>query len=128
MNTQLTPEQRKKRVETAVKVAGLTVAGILFAPVALLAVGGLIGIIIAGTISLSIIYATPVVAMKLANWRLKMLKAEATKNPVETLQNQYVQKEAALQQLKENIRTFTAQVLFADTFFQTDFYAVLAIC
>lgn len=112
---QITPEQRKQKTENIVKIIGMIIAGIIFAPVALFAIGGLVGIAVCAFLSLGIIYMTPVVARKMANWRLKMLKAESTKNPVETLQNEYVKKEAALAEFKEQLRIFTGQVLtFAD--------------
>lgn len=112
---ELNDQARRKRIETIVKVAGLAVAGFVVAPFVYIAIQGLIGLTIAGFLSLCIIYATPVAASKLANWRLKLLKAEAMKNPVETLQNQYVKKTQALDDFREQIKIFSTQVLtFAD--------------
>lgn len=53
----------------------------------------------------------PWFALKVSNWHLKALKAEATKSPVETLQTQLVEKQKALDSFKENIRLFAGQVL-----------------
>lgn len=115
MITQADLNSRRKRIETLVKAAGLAVVGVLVAPFVLLAIKGLIGAGIALGLGLSIIYFTPVVATKMANWRLKMLKAEATKNPVETLQNDYVKRQEALARFEASIRSFAGEVgLFSD--------------
>lgn len=112
---ELTLQTRRNRIETGVKVVGLAIAGFVVAPFVFVAVKGLIGIALAATTSLAIIYATPAIAASLANWRLKLLKAEAMRNPVETLQNQYVKKQQSLNEFREQIRIFSAQVLtFAD--------------
>jgi methyl-accepting chemotaxis protein len=108
-------ELKRKRIETIVKVLGLGVVGFLVAPIIFATIQGLIGLVIAAGISFTVINFIPYFAMKVANWRLKALKAEASKNPVETLQNEYAKKQAALGQFKENIRIFAGQVLsFAD--------------
>jgi hypothetical protein len=116
MSTQtLTPEQRKQRVETALKVVGVGVVGFIVAPFVLQAIGGLIGLGVAAAIGFVGINFAQYFSMKVANWRLKAIKAEAMKNPCETLQNQYIQKERALVDYKTNIAKFAAQVMaFAD--------------
>jgi len=108
-------EQKRKRIELLVKVIGLGVLGVFVAPFVFLSIQGLFGLLVAGGISWGIINFLPYFAMKMANWRIKALKAESAKNPVETLQNQYIKKQDALAQYKENISKFSAQVLtFAD--------------
>lgn len=111
----LTPEQRKQRIETVIKILGVAAVGFVVAPFVLTAIGGIIGLTIAAGISFVAINMVPWFAMKVANWRLKAIKSEAMKNPVETLQNEYVKKMAALDAFKENIRIFAGQVLsFSD--------------
>ena len=112
---QLTPEQRKKRIETVVKVLGMGLVGLIAAPFVLFSIGGLLGLVVIGVISLGIINFTPVVAAMMANWRLKALKAEAMRNPVETLQNDYIKKQNALADFRKAIVTFSSEVKnFAD--------------
>jgi hypothetical protein len=111
MNTQLTPEQRKQRIETALKITGVGVVGFLVAPFVLTAIGGILGLAIAAGISFTAVNMLPWFALKVSNWRLKAIKSEAMKNPVETLQTEYVKKESALKEFKENIRIFAGQVL-----------------
>lgn len=48
---------------------------------------GIFAIGLAIVLGLAVVYGTPVLAMKFANWKLKAIKAEAAKNPIESLQN-----------------------------------------
>ncbi len=104
-------QKRRQRIETVVKVVGLAVVGFIVAPFIFVAIKGLIGLAIAGTIGLAGIYATPWIAAKFANWRLKLIKAEAMKNPIETLQNDYSRRQEALGQFLESIKKFAAEVM-----------------
>lgn len=62
----------------------------------------------------------PWFSVKLANWRLKALKAEAAKNPIETLENRYLQLKENLLKQRDNIK---ARVAIAKKIFSqiTDF-------
>lgn len=115
MSTQLTPEQRKQRTETVLKVLGVGVIGFLVAPFILQTIGGIVGLVVAAGLGFVGINFARVFSMTVANWRLKAIKAEAMRNPCETLQNEYVKKENALKDYKTNITKFAAQVMaFAD--------------
>lgn len=114
MSKQLTPEQKKQRIETGLKVAGVAVVGFLVAPFVLTAIGGILGLAIAAGISFTAVNMLPWFALKISNLCLKAIKSEAMKNPVETLQTEYIKKEKALNEFKENIRTFSGQVLTFD--------------
>lgn len=108
-------ELKHKKIQTAVKIVGTGVVGFFVAPFVLTAIGGIIGLSVAAITSFVAINLIPWFGMKVANWRIKLIKNEAMKNPVETLQNQYVQKSKALEDFKENIRVFAGQVLsFSD--------------
>lgn len=111
MSTELTPEQRKQRVETTLKVVGVGVVGFLVAPFVLTAIGGILGLAVAAGLSFAAINFVSYFSLKMANWKLKAIKHEAMKNPVETLQTKYVEKDKALKAFKENIRIFAGQVL-----------------
>jgi hypothetical protein len=62
------------------------------------------------TVGLAVINMAPVVASKMANKRIEMLKQEARTKPIETLQNQYREKMAALDAFKEKISKFATKV------------------
>lgn len=118
MNTQLTPEQRKQRTELIVKVVGLLGVCLILGPMATtLAAGGMaLAGLIAGAAGLfTVIKFIPWFALKVGNARLKAIKAEAAKNPVETLQNDYQKRQTALGEFRQKIVDFSAEVSnFAD--------------
>ncbi|MGL4679247.1 MAG: hypothetical protein ACRCWC_07650, partial [Plesiomonas shigelloides] len=54
-------------------------------------------------------------SMRFANWKLKAIKAEAARNPVETLQTVYAERQRQRQTFKDQITAFRAKVAgFAD--------------
>ena len=110
MSQQLTSEQRRKRIEFAVKAVGAGIIGLVAAPFIITAAWGVAGIIVIGAVSIITINFIPVFASMVANWRLKALKAEASRNPVETLQNDYVKRQEALVEFKDAIKTFVMEV------------------
>jgi hypothetical protein len=103
-------ELKKNKIMTVVKIVSMVITGFLVAPFVFIAIKGLLGLLIAGVVSFIIINFIPWFALKIANWRLKALKHEASKNPIETLENQYQLREEALVQFRENITRFHAEV------------------
>ena len=106
-------EKKKRNIDLAVKGIGFTViAGGLFliSPFVLGAIQGLLGVIALGAIGLTANAFIPYFSLKLANWRISTLKAEAAQNPIETLQNDYLIKKDALTRFAESIRTFKAEI------------------
>ncbi len=105
MNTTIDLESRRKRIETFAKIGGLCVAGFFFAPIAILTIKGLISLLVVGAIGLvTVNVGIPWMAVSLANWRLKALKAAAAANPIEMLENLYGQRETALVKIRDNIK------------------------
>lgn len=103
-------EQKRKRIEALVKVAALLVGGFLCSSFIFIAVKGLIGLLLGAAVGLTAVNLAPWFAVKVANWRLKALKHEASLNPIETLENQYKEREGALVAFRENIKSFHAEV------------------
>jgi hypothetical protein len=97
-------EQKRKNIETAVKILALVVVGFIVAPFIFIAIKGLLGAIIAAVVGLVAINLAPSVAALVANWRLKALKAVAAANPIETLENQYADRQNALIGIRDNIK------------------------
>lgn len=110
MGQDLSMEERRARVEKIMKVVILLSVCFGMAPIIFLTIKGMIGLIIAGVISFAALQFAPVVAAVIANWRLKMLKDEAARNPVETLQNVYNIRVKALQTFRSSIQSFSAAV------------------
>lgn len=88
---------------------GLT-AAVVISPVIFMAVSGIVGLSLAVVVGLALVNGAPVVAMKLANWKLKGIKHEASVNPVETLQNGYREQDAALVRFARSITEFRMEV------------------
>lgn len=106
-------ELKRKRIETIAKVAGLLGVTLILGPfylVILHGIGALAALAGATVIGLTAVNFIPWFAMKLANWKLKALKAEAAANPIETLENQYKEREQGLVAFRENILSFHAEV------------------
>lgn len=111
-------EQKFKRYTNFVKFGGLALVAAILLPVLFsisfmvlgtMAIAGaaMISALVTATIGLVCVNALPVVAMKAANWKLRQLKSEARKNPIETAQNQLLEWNRNL----DNYKTETAQRL-----------------
>lgn len=103
-------EQKRKNIEKLAKIGALLVVGFFVAPFIFLSIKGLIGLIIASGIGFVAINFIPWFSSLVANWRLKAIKYEASKNPIETLENDYRIKMTNLGQRGEDIRKFGASV------------------
>ena len=108
-------EEKRKKIELAVKIGALLLVGFIVAPFIFVAIQGIAGLLVAGTIGAVAINLAPWAAAKVANWRIMALKHEAARNPVETLQNDYLRKQESLKDFGAAITTFSAKVsTFAD--------------
>lgn len=103
--------KRQQRIEWLVKAALLGVIGFVVSPMIFIAIKGLVGLLIAAVVGLAAINATPFVAARLANWRLQSIKHEAIANPVETLQNDFIERHRSLENFKNSISVFHAEVM-----------------
>ena len=106
----LTVEQRKARLAAAAKWWFGLVGAAIVAPVVFLAVQGLVGLILAGVLGLAIVHGAPVLSMKFANWKIKAVKAEAARNPVETMQHVLMEKGAAVSAFAQRVEDFATEV------------------
>lgn len=95
---------------------GLAALVALFiSPIIFMVVKGLIGLGLAAVIGLFIVNGLPVWSMRLANWRLKELKKEAMRAPIESMQNVHKKKEKFLAEFKERITNYdTSTRTFSD--------------
>ncbi|MDQ5978611.1 MAG: hypothetical protein QG602_1585 [Verrucomicrobiota bacterium] len=110
MNQPVISDPRARFWGNVAKYGALLVAGFLVAPYIWVAVGGLIGLIVAVGVILAAWMVRPVVFAFAANMRLKLIKAEAAKNPVETLQNDLKEKAKALSDRKDAIEKLNSQI------------------
>lgn len=119
-------EQKKNRFGMWVKVAALGVTGLLVAPVIVAAIGGLIGLAVAGVICFTLIQLAPWFALKVANYKYRLIDAEkvshikhvvaaAEENPIETLTALLIAKKAAFEIFKKSVeQATTARSNFTD--------------
>ncbi len=118
MNSNLTPEQRKQRTETIVKVIGLGALALILGPfyfTILHGLGAIAALVVGGVALFTAVKFLPWFALAIGNARLKAIKAEAARNPVETLQNDYMKRQSALEEFRDKITSFSAEVMnFAD--------------
>ena len=122
--TALNADQRKARLASLAKWGLGLVGAILIAPFIFLAVKGIVGLAAAMVIGLGIIHGAPVLGMKFANWKLKAIKYEASRNPVETMQEVFREKSAAVEVFARRVEDFATEVRnFADKLgqFKKDF-------
>jgi septal ring factor EnvC (AmiA/AmiB activator) len=93
----------------------------VIAPIALLAIKGILGIAVAGGLGLLGLNVAPVFAQKMSNWKYRALDAEtvehmekvsnaAAQNPIETLINQSMEKRQASDQFRSAITMFRTEV------------------
>ncbi len=109
MNTPENIDPRAKRWGIVAKYAALLCVGFFIAPYIFTAITGLVGLMVAGVIMLLAWMLLPTVETAARNMRLKLLKAEAARNPIETLQNEYLRRQQALNERKNKIETLAAK-------------------
>lgn len=93
----MTPEQKAKLIGNIVKYGIYALVGFIALPFVITAIKGwllLVALValIGGTFAIA-----PSIGMMASNWRLRMIKDEARRNPIETMQNIYRQKCEALE-------------------------------
>jgi septal ring factor EnvC (AmiA/AmiB activator) len=110
MNQTIINDPRARRWGNVAKYGVLLVAGFLVAPYIWISITGLLGLLVAAGVILAAWMVRPVVFSMAANLRLKFIKAEASRNPVETLQNDLKAKTEALGKRKEAIETLNSQI------------------
>ncbi len=113
--TSVNIDPRAKRWATAAKAIAILGIGFVAAPFIWTAIGGLVGLLAAGAIMLTTWMLLPAVGSAAANMRLKLIKHEAARNPVETLQKDLMDKTVALGERKTAIEQLNGQIrTFAD--------------
>lgn len=100
-------ETKRKNIERWTKILTLGGLCLLLGPVFILMIKGMAALIALGitaSIAFVAINFIPAFSALVANWRLKALKAVASANPIETLENRYADRCDALAKIRENIK------------------------
>jgi len=103
-------DARKKKLAKWFAVGVTIVVLGVGAPLIFSALQGLIGLIAFLLIGGTAIAFAPKMAMKFANWRIKGIKSEARKNPIETMQNVYAAKLEDWKKMRLMVEQFSTAV------------------
>lgn len=108
--TTVLSDPRAKRWGMFAKYAALLGVGFIVAPYVFTAITGLIGLLVAGAIMGVTWMVMPAVETFAGNMRLKFVKAEAARNPVETLTQELQRQSIALDERKTAIGKLNGQI------------------
>jgi len=103
------PTERKKRVARRWRVGLALVVGVVAAPFVVAGIEGLAGLFVIWLLTTVAVQFAPVISMKVANLRLKAIKAEAEKNPIETMEATYAEKSEVIRAGDEKIVAFESR-------------------
>ena len=103
-------DARRAQIEQAVKWGAGLIAAVVIAPFVFLAVKGIVGLAIAMAVGVSLQQLAPVFGMKIANWKMKLIVSEASANPIETMQNLYLEKSKELSDADQHIVDFETEI------------------
>jgi hypothetical protein len=102
-------DPRARRWAVVAKYGALLAVGFAAAPYVFTAITGLIGLVVAGALMLGTWMLLPFIGDAAANFRLRLIKAEASKNPIETLENESLRRAQLLQVRQEKIESLAAK-------------------
>jgi hypothetical protein len=106
-------ETKRKKYDLVFKTILIGIGALVISPVIFMVVKGLAGAVVACGIGLVVVNAAPWFSMKLANWKVKAIIAEAKENPIETMVNLLAEKRKAFQQFKISVEeAVTASKVF----------------
>lgn len=83
---------------------------VVAAPAALMVLKGVVALAVAGVVGAGSIFFAPVVAQRMAIQRVKMEVRSAEENPIETLQNEYIQMQKDADSFEKEVTAFAAEV------------------
>jgi hypothetical protein len=118
--------EKRNKVKTWATIIGIGIVGLVVAPFILMTIGGLIGLAIAAGISFTLVQLSPWFALKVANWKYRLIDAEkvehiqkvtsaAEQNPIETLTALLLAKKVAYNSFKDSVtQSITARSTFKD--------------
>lgn len=96
---------KREKVKKWATVGLIGLTGLIVSPVIFLAIKGLIGLIVAGLIAVTVVTFSPWMSMKFANWKVKSIVAEAKENPIETMINLLAAKREAFKVFEQSVVT-----------------------
>lgn len=98
-----TVDQKRESYNKWIKIGIIAVGALIISPIIFMIVKGIVGIAIAGAVGLVLVNVAPYVSMKLANWKVRGIVAEANANPIETMTNLLIAKHKAFDVFRTNV-------------------------
>lgn len=103
-------DPRKMKIATGLKWALGLLGALIIAPVIFLIVKGLVGLALAAIVGLAVVNFMPVLSMKMANWKWKLIVAEAQKNPIETMYEELADDRNARAESDQEITAYETEI------------------
>jgi hypothetical protein len=101
----MTPiEEQARKVGILIRAILYLIVGVVVLPFAIMAIKGWLAIAAVFLIAGATVAVAPALQMAAQNWRLKLLKGQAARNPVESMQVIYMQKMKDLNERAESIQ------------------------
>lgn len=106
----LTAEQRAQKWGTVAKIAAVAALGFLVSPFVLSAIQGVLGLLALAAIYGTVWVTLPAIGDAAKNLRLKLVRAEAARDPIGTLQNEHLRQSAMLEERKIGMETSSGAI------------------
>lgn len=105
--------EKREKLFKKLRIGGAVIAVALLVPILFFFAFMAAGLVAAGATAtiggLALVYSIDPITRKLANWRIKEIKAEARKNPIETMENEALDMAARNEAYKEALTKRKAQ-------------------
>lgn len=95
----------KGKIQKWAQIGLVGLAALVVSPVIFMVIKGLVGLAVAASVGATIVTLTPWISMKLANFRVSTIRAEARANPIETMTNLLMEKQRAYGVFKTQVET-----------------------
>lgn len=108
--TPLDAERRRDRLAGVIQWAVVAGVGALVAPIAFALLQAAVALALSAVLAMSAVAYAPVLATRLANWKMAAILAEARANPMPTLERELLTRQHALRSYGKDLRASLAQI------------------
>lgn len=108
--TPLDVERRRDRLAGVIQWAVIAGLGALVAPLAFALLQATVALALSAVLAMSAVVLAPVLATRLANWKMAAILADARNNPMPTLERELLARQQALRNFGAQLRASLAQM------------------
>lgn len=101
---------KSKKIAMWTKLGIVALVGLIVSPIIMSIIQGIVGLAVAAFLGLTAVQLAPWVGMKVANWKIKLIVAEASANPIETMRNILIEKTEIIQEKDIKIVDFESKI------------------